>query len=151
MSIDLYINIINNEYPSFQYKEELISEHSKKISKNTGFIGSRKAVILSSADSMIFNPLTCLVAPRISLVAEHAIYFLGKTECPVFLYSPERLRIAADRLIIGDIEILTEPKEAFISCNKLAFVQSTEEEHSSFEIVKSWVVNDDVEIETIRL
>ncbi|MDP1608497.1 MAG: hypothetical protein Q8L98_04180 [Chlamydiales bacterium] len=151
MSIDLYINMINNEYPSSQYKEEPISEHSKKILKNNGFIGSRKAVILSSADSIIFNPLTCLAAPRISLVAENAIYFLGKTEFPVFLYPPERLRIGADRLIVGDIEMLTDPKEAYISCKILAFVQSTEQEHSSFEIVKSWVVNDDVEIETIRL
>jgi hypothetical protein len=74
----------------------------------------------------------------------------GDAPVPLRLYAPEKLLINTKILTVRDIALLGQPKNGFITCKKLTLVQSGEEEPAHFEIIKSWVINEDAEIETVR-
>ena len=52
------------------------------------------------------------------------------------------------RLTLGDI-IFKGPERALITCKKLTLSTSKAEAPDHFEVVKSWVVNDDAEMEIL--
>ena len=65
------------------------------------------------------------------------------------LYAPDMLTITTKHLSIGEMEILKKPKAAFLYCSKLTLVKTKKEKPACFEMVKSWAINDDMEIETV--
>lgn len=134
------------------YGDNMCAAHAKSISNN-GFIGSKTAVFLSSQDSITHETPACVAAPHVTMVAKNAISLgmAGQKDLPVpvRLYTPEQLCITTNHLSVGNIMILIEPKHGFISCQKLTLSKSTEEDPEYVEIVKSWVMNDNVEIETV--
>ena len=125
--------------------------HAGKSISNTGFFGSGGAVFLSSKDSIIHEAPACVAAPLVTMVAKNAISLgikgQGDLPIPVRLYAPQQLSITTKHLSVGDVMLLGEPEHGFISCKKLTLSKSTEEDPAHFEVVKSWVMNDDVEIE----
>ena len=88
------------------------------------------------------------------MVAKNAIFLgmvgQGSQPFPVRLYTPKSISMTTQHLSVGDIQILVEPAfGGFIYCKKLTLLKSEEKEPDAFEIIKSWVMNDDAEIETV--
>lgn len=123
--------------------------------ESTGFIASATAVVLNVPDSIVINAPGCLAAPKVSMCATNAIELglagQGCQQHPVRLYAPEGLSIQTRTLSIRDIMLIDEPKIGSVSCVKLVFHTSSEEESQTMEIVKSWVQEDTTVIETILL
>lgn len=65
------------------------------------------------------------------------------------LYAAEHLALTTAHVVVGDMEIVSAPMRGYIGCRKLTFVKSTEEDPPHFEIVRSWVMDDATEIETL--
>jgi hypothetical protein len=117
-------------------------------------MGSANVVFLSSKDSIIHEAPACVAAPLVTMVAKNVISLgiagQGDQPIPVRLYAPQQLSITTKHLSVGDVMVLVEPQQGFISCKRLTLSKSTAEDPAHFEVVKSWVMNDDVEIETVR-
>lgn len=130
------------------------SAHAGRSISNNWFMGSANIVFLSSKDSIIHEAPACVAAPLVTMVAKNAISVgiagQGDQPVPVRLYTPQQLSITTKHLSVGDVMMLVEPQHGFISCKKLTLSKSIEEDPPHFEVVKSWVMNDDVEIDTIR-
>ena len=118
-----------------------------------GFIGSHYVVFLTSMDSIIHEAPACIAARLVNMVAKESISLgiagQGSQPVPVRLYAPEQVTITTKHLSIGDITLLTEPEHGFISCKRLTLSKAQEEDPDYFEIVKSWVIDDETEVETI--
>ncbi len=136
------------------YGGTVCSVHGGNSISNSGFIGSANVVFLSSNNFIIHEAPACVAAPLVTMVAKNAISLgiagQGDQPAPFRLYAPDQLSITTKHLSVGDVMMLVKPENGFISCKKLTLSKSTEEDPAHFEVVKSWVMNDDVEIETVR-
>lgn len=152
---DVVIHSLRNEYyAGIKWGENYLSDSSEVVTVNNGFYGSLNVVHLSSGDKMFHDAPGCIASRLATLVAKNGISIgmagQGAQPHPFRFYTPIQLSITTQHLIIGDIKFLVEPQHGFISCRKLTLIKSKEDDPSHFELVKSWVMNDDVEIETIR-
>jgi hypothetical protein len=146
---------LRNEYSEgVCYAEHVLTAHADKSIINGGFMGAGNVVFLSSLDLITHEAPGCIAAPLVNMVAKNVIGLgmvgQGSQPIPVRLYAPELLSMTAKHLAIGEIRLLAEPKHGLVSCKKLTLSKSTEEDPDHFEIVKSWVISDDVEVETAR-
>jgi len=120
---------------------------------NKGFMGSANVVFLTSLDSISHEAPACIAAPLVNIVAKNVLSLgmagQGSQPVPVRLYAPEQLTITVKHLSIGDLMLLVEPKHGIVSCKKLTLTKTKKEEPEYFEVIKSWVINDDTEIETV--
>lgn len=120
-----------------------------KSFKNYGFLGSSHVVFLSSRSSMVHDAPACIAAPLVHMVATKSIS-LGinsKTLADkVVIYAPEQFSITTNHLSIGNIQLLVSPKHAFLSCSKLTLEKFEGEDPDYFSVVKSWLINEDVEV-----
>lgn len=121
---------------------------------NNGYMGSRNIVELKSLDSIIHQAPGCVAAAVVNMTAAKSIKLgaegQGDQAFPVRIYASARLSMQARHLVVGDLDILVEPLNAILSCDKLTLIQSDEEEPRHFEMIKSWASNDDMEIEVIK-
>jgi hypothetical protein len=146
---------LKDEYlgDSIIYTNQTLNTFANGSIINNGFMGSGNITILTSLKAITIEAPGCIAAPVVMMVAKNIICLgrsgQGSQSVPVRLYAPRQLSITAKHLSIGDVRILVEPEHAFISCKKLTLSKSTEEEPAHFEIVKSWAINDAMEIEVI--
>lgn len=126
---------------------------TKNRTINRGFMGSSNVVILCSENSIVHEAPACIAAPIVNMVAKNIISIgmagQGRNPVPARLYAPEMLTITTQHLSIGELMLLTEPKNALLSCKKLTLSKSKEEEPDYFEVVRSWAINDDMKIEVV--
>ena len=136
-----------------QYNDGYISLPSKSM-KNWMFLGSAHAIFFSSRSKMEHESPACIAAPLVNMVAKEAIS-LGvncRTSADkVVIYAPEQLSISAKHVIIGNIKLMVTPRAAFITCKNLTLLKSQETDPDYFSVVKSWLVNDDTDIEVKEL
>ena len=140
------------EYPKAELLVEGLSAHSVNPEEIVGFVGSKNALFLSSSDSLTFESPACIAAPLVTLVAENEIKLgvagRGQKLPPVRLCASQQLLITTNHLSIGDVVmIIPESQRVFISCKKLTLSKSTKEDPPHFELIKSLIINDDVEVE----
>lgn len=151
---DIVIKLRDEYSGGSMYGGDTFSAHVGQSISNNGFMGSANVVFLSSKDAIIHEAPACVAAPLVTMVAKNVISLgiagQGDQPVPVRLYAPQQLSITTKHLSVGDVMMLVEPQHGFISCKKLTLSKSTEEDPAHFEVVKSWVMNDDVEIETVR-
>lgn len=151
---DIVIRLKDEYSGGSMYGGHTLSAHAGRSILNNGFMGSSNIVFLSSKNSIIHEAPACIAAPLVTMVAKNVLSLgiagQGNQPVPVRLYVPDQLSLTTKHLSIGDISMLVEPQHGFISCKKMTLSKSTEEDPTHFEVVKSWVINDDVEIETIR-
>jgi hypothetical protein len=150
------VNKLKGEYSSgVQYATDALSWNAKGSILNGGFIGSSIVVFLSSDEAIIHEAPGCVAAPLVNMVALNAIMLgasgQGDQPVPVRLYAPEQLSITTNHLTVGAANLLIEPKFGYISCRKLTLIQFTEEAPPYFEILASYLMNDDVTIERKRV
>jgi hypothetical protein len=120
---------------------------------NNRFMGSYSVVYLTAFNSIIHEAPGCIGAPFVNMVAKRAIS-LGMAgyevqPVPLRLYCPKAITIVTKYLSIGDVRLLEIPENGFISCQKLTLSKSKEGDSDDFELIKSWAINDDMEIEVI--
>lgn len=135
------------------YSSERNSIHGEGDIDYSGFFGSENSLFLGSKKGSInLEAPACIAAPIVTIVAKGAITLgmKGKRGELVQLYSPDTLSFTATHLSVGDIKLMTIPTMAYISCKKLTLAKSSVEDPDHFEVVKSWVVKDDAEIEKVR-
>lgn len=136
------------------YAKSVLNLHAERNVSTDGFVGSANTVFMTAKDSIFLDMPGCIAAPFVNIVAKKVINLGMKLRedesMPVRLYAPKQLSITAKELKIGNIQIMVEPGVAFVTCKKLTLLQSTDEEPDYFEQIKGWVINDDVEIETIQ-
>lgn len=127
--------------------------HARESIKNNGFMGSENIVFLTSRDSITHEAPGCIAADLVNMVAKNVISLgmagRGTQPVPFRIYSPKTITMTAKHLSVGDIMFLVVPDHGSISCNKLTLSKSTEEEPDSFELIKSWAINDEMEVEII--
>ncbi len=118
--------------------------------KYGSFVGSAERVLLKGLESLTLSSPACIAAPKVYMSAKKWIH-IGMDQdsslFPVRLYVPEALRISTKRLSIGDVKMLAMPKTTEILCEKLILRKHQEEDPDYFEIVKSWLVDEDTEVE----
>ena len=152
---DIVLRLKDDYLGGSMYGEQSLVVNSGKITYNTGFLGSSTVVFLTSSDSIVHESPACIAAPLVNLVAMNAITMgmagQGLQPVPVRLFAPISLTITTKHLFIGDIAILTEPKDALIFCSKLILSKSSEEAPAYFEVVRSWAINDDMEVEVVSI
>lgn len=142
------------------YNSERLTAKVKTPIVLNGFIGSDNALCLISDMMITAEATACIAAPLVTMKAKEAISLgmagKGKHPLPVRLFAPEVLTIITKHLSIGEIILgherikIDPPIDGSVSCKKITLSKSTEEDPDYFEIVKSWVVDDDTEIETIK-
>lgn len=145
---------LRDEYSSGSiYGHSSLTANARQAIRNGGFMGSSSVVFLTSNDSIVHEAPACIAAPLVNMVAQNAISMgvAGQelNSVPVRLFVTSQLTITTKHLSIGDVMILTEPKTAMLSCSRLTLFKSTDEEPDYFEVVKSWSINDEMEIEVI--
>lgn len=152
--IDNNIIKLSNEYPigNVMYGYRAFSIITAVPIVNRGFMGSNGILALSSQKFIAHEASACIAAPIINMVAINKIS-LGMTEqgaenfFPVRLYASQQLSITTQHLSIGrNFKMICEPGYGFISCKELTLSKFTEEEPPYFEIVTSWLMNDDTEV-----
>lgn len=146
---------LRNDYPAGPtYGSTVLSIDTPDAVYNRDFMGSENLVFITCQDAIVHEAPACIAAPRVVMAAKNAIKLgmegQGAHPFPVRLHVPQKLLLTAKQLCVGDLSLVVEPKRGFVSCQKLLLSKSTEEEPPHFEIVKSWVVNDDVEIAIMR-
>lgn len=151
---DVVIRLRDEYLEGTMYGEKQLFLYAGNSINNNGFMGSANVAFFSSMNSIIHETPACIAAPLVNMIAKNAISLgmagQGSQPIPVRLYAPKQLSITTKHLSVGDIMMIIEPKYGFISCRKLTLQKSTEEDPENFEIVKSWVIDDDVEIETVQ-
>lgn len=149
---DSVVMLMNQYRGGVMYGENNCSIYTKEKSVNTGYFGSPNIVFLSSHGSMVHEAPACIAAKLVNMVAKNTIHLgmdgQGSQPCPVRIYAPDQFSITTKHLFVGDLKFLVNPENGFISCKNLTLQKFTEEEPEHFEIIKSWLINDDVEIET---
>jgi hypothetical protein len=154
---------LKNTYPPAAVKYEtstfVVGENTTstlfvtdKVIVNTGFMGSDERVVMYNEEITHEAP-ACIAAPVVTMVANKSIV-LGlwgqrSADFPVRLYVPQELSIKAKRLYVGDIQFIVEPQVGSITCEYLLLARFTQEDPPNFELVKSWISNDDVNIEKV--
>lgn len=128
---------------------------SEENIENRDFLGSCDSLYLISQHSIVIQAPGCIAAPLVTMVAKNAIRFGTENSNnllpPVKFYVSDQLGITTRTLTIGDIQLIEEPADAFISCRRLKFLQYAEEEPWHVEVVKSWVISNDTEIQTAEM
>lgn len=147
---------LKGEYSNgVQYGISTLSMHAPELIYNNGFLGSSNVVFLSADRSIIHEAPGCVAAPLVNMVAQNAIMLgasgQGDQTVPVRLYAPEQLSITTNHFTIGAANLLVEPNHGFIFCRKLTLIQFTEEAPPYFEILASYLMNDDVAVERKRI
>ncbi len=146
------INQMMNQYLESDrlFDESQLSMFSGSSIGHNGFMGSLNVVFLTSQQSINFQAPACIAAQLINMVAKEAIKLgsegQGFQQNPVWVYAPVQLTITTKHLSIGDLKFIESPNYGYVSCQKLTLKKFQEEEPESFEIVRSWLMNDDVEI-----
>lgn len=133
------------------FVEGHMSVPSKSI-KNSGFLGSPHVVFMTSSTTITHDAPACIASPLISMIAKDSITLgVGSKDLrdKVVIYAPEQFAITTKHLMVGNISLLVEPKFGFISCKKLTLVKSPGKDPDYFALIKSWLIHDDVKIETI--
>jgi hypothetical protein len=146
------INQLKEEYQDgVIYGDKSLLVHANGVLINAGFMGSSQLVSLSSRDRIALEAPGCVAAPLIDMIAKNVISFgqTGKQNhpFPVRIYAPLKLSVTAQHVVVGDLDLLVEPKYGLFTCKTLTFFQSTPETPDYIEIIKSWGLNDDMEVE----
>lgn len=154
LSMANILDKLKDEYSGgVMYGHESLVIHGAQCIGNNGLMGSLNVVSLSSLDAIIHEAPGCIAAPLVNMIAKNAISLgmtgQGDQPVPVRLYAPTQLSITTKHLSVGELMILVEPKYGLVACKKLTLSKSTEEDPYYFEIVKSWAINDDMEVEVI--
>lgn len=120
----------------------------------SSFLGSTTSLDVKATKCIKVGADGCIAAPRINLYARANIFWSVNPLDPspaVRLYAPEGLSITSNVICLGNFTILYEPENASILCNRLTLIQPVREEPEVFEIVKSWVEDDNTEVEKIKV
>lgn len=148
------INNLRSDYraENVQYRKKKLAIRSSETFHNEGFLGSRKKVSILSKQSIIFDAPAAIAAPCLEIAAKNAIYIglPGKeaSSCSVRIYAPKELCLVAEHVSIGAIKILKNPELGCVMCKKLTLQKSKEEETDTFEMIQSWLVeNQNTEVE----
>lgn len=153
LSSDIVLRLRDEYSAGSMYGASCLSAHAQNTINNNGFMGSLNVVFLSTNDSIVHESPACIAAPLVNMVAKNAISMgiagQGSQPVPVRLFVTNELTITTKHLSIGDVMLLTKPKNALLSCSKLTLSKSTDEEPDHFEVVKSWSINDDMEVEVV--
>jgi hypothetical protein len=149
---DTIITKLRDEYSGgSMYGGQSLNIHAGTAVKNNGFMGSENIIFLSSKNSITHEAPACIAANLVTMVAKNTISMglagQGKESFPVRLCVPSQLSITTKHLSIGEVMLLVEPEHGFISCKKLTLLKPAENDPENFEVIKSWVMNDDAEIE----
>lgn len=149
------IDTFKNEYSSgVIFSKDSLSVFAKDHLRNDGFLGSHNVVFLTCQDSIVQEAPGCIAAPLVNMVALNRLSLgaegQGSQPVPLRIFTPRQFTLTSKELSVGDVSFLTEPIHGFISCKKLTLIQRTDEEPSSFELIKSWLMDDATEIERIR-
>ncbi|NGX45256.1 MAG: hypothetical protein K940chlam2_00401 [Chlamydiae bacterium] len=122
--------------------------------KNNGFMGSYNVVFLTSRDSIEHEAPGCIAAPLVNMFAKDKLSLgvagQGSQPVPVRIFAPAQLTLTSQHLSVGDIKFLEEPKSGFLSCKKLTLIKPTEDEPVYFDLIKSWVIDDETQIEILK-
>jgi hypothetical protein len=147
---------LRDEYPrsSVLWKDRDFVANSDRPIRDNRFIGASNIVSISGSDAITLEAPCCAVAQVVNLIARNAIS-LGMAgqetqPFPVRFYATRQLSIMTKHLSIGDLKMLVEPKYGFVSCEKLTLLEPTEADRDYFEIVKSWAINDKMDIEVLK-
>ncbi len=153
VSSDIVLQLRDQYSGGVIYGDKSFVAHVAKTFVNKGFIGSSTVVFLTSHDSIVHEAPACIAAPLVNMVAKKAISMgvdgQGSQPVPVRLFATNELTITTRHLSLGDVMLLTEPNTALLSCSKLTLFKFTDEEPAYFEIVRSWSINDDMEVEVV--
>lgn len=160
MSASIYklpISNLRDEYRDTERKFApygYASQAKNPIERNW-FFGSFGSVHLNTKESITFESPACVAAPLVTMTATKAINLgvEGRKNQPVAvrLFAPVHLAISAMEVSIGDLQLLQVPDSVHLNCKKLTLTYSAPEEPVHFEIVKSWLINDDTKIETLHI
>lgn len=148
------VHQLSGQYTGAMWGGEACTLYTAENLNNSGFIGSNTVVVITSLDSINHQAPACVAAPIVNMVAKNKINFGTKKESsssiPVRLYSPIQLSITTKHLSIDDFTLVVEPNHAILSCKKLSlYKKPNEEDPSYFEVVKSWAINDEMEVEIV--
>ncbi|MFY7843439.1 MAG: hypothetical protein ACOVOR_05450 [Rhabdochlamydiaceae bacterium] len=147
------ITQLKNEYSAGSIYGGQSLSASAHIFRNNGFVGSANVVFITCKDSIVHEAPACIAAPLVNMVAKNLITIGIESQksqvAPVRFYTPSQLSITTKHLSFGSVDILVEPENAFIVCKKLTLPKHDKEESNDFELIKSWVMNEDCEIETV--
>lgn len=150
---DIVVKLRDEYSGGSMYGGQSFVAHAGQSIRNNGFMGSANVVSLTSLDSIVHEAPGCIAAPLVNMIAKNAISLgmagKGDQPVPVRLYAPRQLSITTKHLSVGDLMILVEPEHGFVACKKLTLSKSTEEDPDYFEIVKSWAINDDMDVEVL--
>ncbi|MBN9377476.1 MAG: hypothetical protein BGO14_10305 [Chlamydiales bacterium 38-26] len=150
---DIVVKLRDQYLGGTMYGSQTFVTHATQSIINRGFMGSANVAFLTSLDAIVHEAPGCIAAPLVNMIAKNSISLgmAGKRDqpVPVRLYAPTKLSITTKHLSVGDLMILVEPEHGFVACKKLTLSKSTEEDPDYFEIVKSWVINDDMDVEVI--
>lgn len=150
------IDALFREYPG----DALFTQSCLKINPsadvaNRGFIGSHSVVQINTRGSIRLDAPGCLAAPVVTMASANTVSIgmdgQGKYSIQTRLYIPVALNILTNHLELGLFGFVEGgvPSLGAISCQKLTFKGYPKEPCDFEEIVKSWSVNDHMEIERI--
>ena len=120
--------------------------------KNSAFLDSAYAVFLSSQSSIEHEAPACIAAPLVNMILKNSVSLGASSQDSrdkAMLYVPEQLSITTKHLMVGNLLLLVEPKIGFISCKKLTLIKLPGKDPDYFDLIKSWLIYDDVKIETV--
>ena len=108
---------------------------------SSGFMGSNMVVSLISGRDIVYTSPACVAAPLVHMVAKRSISIgieQPESSIPVRIYAPRQLSLAADTVSLGDLQFVTLPQGAAITCRRLILQTTKDEEPEYFELVKTW-------------
>jgi hypothetical protein len=119
------------------------------------FLGSKKSLCIKAREYIQIENPGCIAAPSINFIANEILNWgvssIESKSTATRLYAIQDFNLKANRISVGDFTILHEPENGSIECKNLTLLHTESEEPLSFEIIKSWVKNDNTEIITSKL
>ena len=140
---------IENYLPKILQVE--IDEQLKLPIECTGFMGAGNSLMLRSVTSYSIESPAFIAANIMTLMAKNALNLglegRGDHPQPVQIYAPQLFNLSAEHISIGDVRFLEQPSHGVLACKKLTLLRTTEEEPEHFEVVQSWLKNDNTQVE----
>ena len=132
--------------PHEYYEESWISIRAEHL-ENRLFMGSLGLLSITSRQMSHDSP-GCLAAPEIHLTAKHSISLGTQSPSLLRIFAPTNFVVTTHHLLVGRIDILAPPELGLISCKKLTLLRN--EINSSYELLQSMLLNDDVDLEFVN-
>lgn len=138
-------------HPEQIYQDSPVRIKASKDFTSSSMIRSAISVHLESGGSMTHDIPAGIGAPQVTLVAQKAIQ-LGMQSCDPFfargdvtIFAPKSLSITTPHLFVGRVSFVNAPQQGKVSCERLTFLESTNEK--TVEAIKSYLTDKNTQIE----